>query len=365
MNEVIQKIITQSPHLSWMKDGTIFLTVHGSRAYNTNVETSDYDYKGIAIPTKQYLYGFNSVFEQAELKDPDSVIYDIRKFFNLASAANPNIMEVLFTDEEHHLIKTPLGQKIIDNRDKFLSKRVKYSFAGYATSQFKKMKLHRRHILNPPIAPPTRKEMGLPEHTLIPKEQLDAANAAVQKELDRFNFDFMENLDEASKIMVKGAMSEMLGELKITADAQWQAHARKIGLNDNLIDVMRKERDYSSKKREWDNFLTWKATRNAKRYADEEKFGYDGKFAYHLIRLLKMAEEMLETGKVIVKRPDRDLLLHIRNGGWTFDQIEEFALEKEKKLDELYKTSTILPYKPDIKFIDNLCVSIVEEFHLK
>lgn len=363
--ELLEEIVKASPHLSWMKDNTVFITRHGSHAYGTNVATSDEDFKGVTIPTKPYYLGSQNRFEQAELKDPDAVVYEIRKFFNLASACNPNVIEVLHTDPSDHILVSPVGQVILDNKDKFLSKRIRFTFSGYAVSQLKRIKLHRRWLLNPAKEPPTRKEMGLPEQTLIPQDQLAAAQSQIQKELDRFQFDFMENIGESSKIMIRGIMEEMLAELKITTDDHWLAAARKIGFDDNFIFLMQKEREYAGKKREWDQYQNWKATRNEKRAADEAKYGYDCKHAYHLVRLIRMCKEILTTGKVIVKRPDRDELLHIRNGGWTYDQLIEFAEKEEKEIDELYKVSEALPHKPDIQYLDDLCVKLVEEVVFK
>lgn len=366
MNEILSKIIKQSSHLSWIENNTIFFTLHGSRAYGTHVDDqSDYDYKGICIPEKKYFLGSQHRFEQAELKDPDTTIYEIRKFFNLAAASNPNVIEVLFTDPSDHLLVSPAGQVILDNKEKFLSKRIRFTFAGYAHGQLKRIKLHRRWLLSPAKEPPTRKELGLPEQTLIPQDQLMAAQAEIQKEIDRFQFDFMEDLGESNKIMIRGVMEEMLAELKITADDHWMAAARKIGFDDNFIFLMQKEREYVGKKREWDQYQNWKVTRNPKRAADEAKYSYDAKHAYHLVRLIKMCKEIITTGKVIVKRPDRDELLHIRNGGWKYDQLIEFAEKEEKEIDELYKTSNVLPSKPDIQYLDDLCVKLVEEVIFK
>jgi predicted nucleotidyltransferase len=272
---VFQKIAQQSPHLSWIPDNTIYLVRHGSWAYGTNVASSDEDFKGVAIPTKPYFLGSQFRFEQAELKDPDTVIYEIRKFFNLAAQCNPNIIEVLFVDPSDIIHLDDIGEEILANRDKFLSKRVKHSMSGYAMSQLKRIKLHRRWLLNPVSEPPTRASLGLPEHTLIPQDQLLATQAAIQKEIDRFQFDFMEELSEPMKIAVSNAMSEMLAELKITDERHWNAAARKIGLDDNFIALMQREREYTGKKREWEQYQNWKATRNPKRAADEAKYGYD------------------------------------------------------------------------------------------
>jgi len=363
-HEVIELIKKRSPHLDWIAKGTLLLVRHGSHAYGTNTETSDEDFKGIAIPPKKYFLGYTHRFEQAELKapDPDAVVYDIRKFFTLAADCNPNIIEVLHTDPSDHFVVTSLGQKILDHKDAFLSKKIKHTFMGYSISQLKRIKTHKKWIMNPPAVPPTRSDLGLPEQTLIPQDQLTAAFAEVQKELDRMQFDFMDNLEESTKIEIRNNMASMLAEMKITSDEQFGAAARKIGLSDNFIEIMQKERQYTGAKREWDQYQNWKKTRNAKRHELEAKFGYDTKHAYHLVRLIRMCREILTTGKVIVKRPDREELLAIRNGAWTYEQLIEFADKEDQALNELYASSTVLPKLPDRDKLDALCIEIIEAF---
>jgi uncharacterized protein len=362
-HQVLDLIEKRSPHLAWMQDNTVLLVRHGSHAYGTNTPASDEDFKGIAIPPKKYFLGTMFRFEQAELKapDPDAVIYDIRKFFNLAADCNPNIIEVLHTDPADHFLVTPIGRTILEHKNDFLSKKIKFTFMGYSVAQLKRIKTHKRWIMNPPSTPPTRAEMGLPEQTLIPADQLMAANAEVQKELDRFQFDFMEGLEESQKISIRGTVTEMLAELKITADQHWMAAARKIGLDDNFIHLMQLEREYAGAKREWDQYQNWKKTRNPARSALEEKYGYDTKHAYHLVRLIRMCREILTTGKVLVKRPDREELLTIRNGAWSYEQLIEFADREEQELNVLYNTTTVLPKAPDKEKLDDLCIRLVEQ----
>lgn len=362
-HQVLDIIVKNSPHMSWIEKNTCLLVRHGSHAYGTNTVTSDEDFKGIAIPTKPYFLGTMHRFEQAELKapNPDAVIYDIRKFFNLAADCNPNIIEVLHTDASDHLLVTPIGRTILEHKDAFLSKKIKFTFMGYSIAQLKRIKTHKKWIMNPPKTPPTRADLGLPEQTLIPQDQLMAANAEIQKELDRFQFDFMEGLEESQKIEIRAVMGEMLAELKITADIHWAAAARKIGLSDNFIDIMQRERQYTSAKREFEQYQNWKKTRNPVRAALEEKYGYDTKHAYHLVRLIRMCREILTTGKVIVKRPDREELLAIRNGSWTYEQLIEFAEREDIALNELYQVSTALPKTPDKEKLDQLCIRLVEQ----
>lgn len=360
---VIEIIKKSSPHLSWIEKNTVLLVRHGSHAYGTNTPASDEDFKGVTIPPKEYFFGSNLVFDQAELKapNPDAVIYSMKKFFNLAADCNPNIIEVLHTDPADHLIVDPIGEIILEHKDAFLSKRIKHTFLGYSVSQLKRIKTHKKWIMNPPSVPPTRASLGLPEQTLIPQDQLLAAQAEIQKELDRFQFDFMEGLEESKKIEIRGVMSEMLAELKITSNDHWMAAARKIGLSDNFIELLQKERQYTNAKREWDQYQNWRKTRNPSRSALEEKYGYDTKHAYHLVRLIRMCREVLTTGKVIVKRPDREELLSIRNGAWTYDQLIEFADREELELNGLYNTCNVLPKSPDKKKLDALCIKLVEK----
>jgi hypothetical protein len=359
---VLDIIAKQSPHLSWIRDNTVLLVRHGSRAYGTSLPTSDTDFKGVGIPPLKYFLGTLHRFEQAILKapNPDTTVYDIRKFFNLASDCNASIIEVLFVDPSDQLIVSDIGQEIIDIRDKFLSKRIRFSFAGYAFGQLKKIELHRGYCLNPPKGYKSRKEMGLPEQTLIPQDQMQAAEADIKKELDKLNFDFLEEVSEPVKIGIRNVMTEMLATLKISTEDQWLSSARKIGLSDNFIEIMQKERSYKNQKAQWDKYQDWKKNRNPERAAMEEKFGYDGKHGLHLIRLLRMCVEVLSTGKVIVRRPDSEELLGIRRGDWPYDRLIEEADRLDKLAGELYVSSNVLPKTPDFEYLDGVCIELVE-----
>jgi len=82
-----------------------------------------------------------------------------------------------------------------------------------------------------------------------------------------------------------------------------------------------------------------------KRAALVEAHGYDLKFAYHVVRLLLEAEQILTAGDIDLER-DREQLKGIRRGDWTLEQLEQWAQNKEHALEALYSTSH-LPYGPD------------------
>jgi len=238
---------------SWLKSRVIYLTRAGSHAYGTNTATSDEDFRGVAIaPVASYL-GIGKPFEQYEQKgNPDIVIYDFRKFVKLASQANPNILEILFTDyadEPGGLSWTAnkLGTELLKMGPLFVTKRARATFSGYATAQLKKIKHNTDHR--------------------IPGS------------------------DRANRI---------------------------------------------------------------------EEYGYCTKNAMHLVRLLRMCREILETGIVRVKRPDAEELLAIRNGKWTLKELCEYAENENRELDEVCRKSP-LPDEPDMVEIDRRCVEIMQE----
>lgn len=348
-------------NLDWIEKSTIFLTKHGSQAYGTSTPTSDTDYKGLCIPPSKYFKGYLNHFEQAEWRhDPDMVVYDIRKFFKLAADCNPSIIEVLFTDESDHIICNDLGKVLLANKNSFISKKAKHTFSGYAISQLKRIEGHYRWLKNPPKEKPTRESLGLPPKTVIPKDQLGAAQSLIKKKLeswvmptDLFGF------DDAANIQFIDQLEAILTEISGSTDLSWQA-GRSLGFTDDFLHLLDQERLYKNKSDEWVSYQKWLSDRNPARAEIEAKYGYDTKHGMHLVRLLRMGREILEGKGVIVKRPDAQELLEIRNGAWEYEKLVEYAKNEQKVMDELYKTSKAIPMEPDRNLLDDLCQILVE-----
>jgi hypothetical protein len=92
------------------------------------------------------------------------------------------------------------------------------------------------------------------------------------------------------------------------------------------------------------------------------------KHGAHLVRLLRMGREILETGEVHVWRGgpdgpnDREDLLAIRNGAWSYDWLVDWAEAEDKALQDLYRQRKyVVPGQPDRKGIDKLVVGLVEK----
>jgi uncharacterized protein len=341
-------------------DRTLLLVRHGSHAYGLNTETSDLDIKGVAVGTPAVYHGFDTKFEQWESSEPyDCVVYEVRKFFRLAAACNPNIIEVLWVDDEDILRETALGARIREHRGAFLSRRARHTFAGYARSQLKRIKGHRRWLLDPPKAKPTRADFGLPERTVIPRDQLLAAHSRIQRQLDAWELE-LTDYEPHQRVELRNHWDGILEAMSLGADAQFAAAGRQVGYDDNFLNLLDRERRYRSSLENFNQYEGWRRNRNPARSALEASHGFDTKHASHLVRLLRMCREILETGQVRVKRPDRQELLAIRRGEWKYDELIEWADAQDAELSELVKTSP-LPVAPDKGALDALCQAIVRE----
>lgn len=82
------------------------------------------------------------------------------------------------------------------------------------------------------------------------------------------------------------------------------------------------------------------------------------KHAMHLVRLLRMGAEALETGILNVKRPDAAELLAIRNGSWTYEELVQYAEDMDKHVREVLYKNTQLPKHPNIKLAAKVIMEV-------
>lgn len=120
-------------------DNIILLALGGSRAYGTNLPTSDIDVRGIAINPSKQIFGLEGDFEQVVETNTDTTIYSLNKMVRLLTNCNPNTVEILGCRPEDYLYVTPYGQMILDNAKNFLSIKAIDTFGGYARAQYNRL----------------------------------------------------------------------------------------------------------------------------------------------------------------------------------------------------------------------------------
>ena len=89
-----------------------------------------------------------------------------------------------------------------------------------------------------------------------------------------------------------------------------------------------------------------------------DKYGYDLKFAYHVVRLLSQVEQIMIEHDLDLER-NREQLKSIRRGEWTMEKIEEWAEQKERALEDVY-TKSDLRHSPDEAAIKELLLNCLE-----
>ena len=83
------------------------------------------------------------------------------------------------------------------------------------------------------------------------------------------------------------------------------------------------------------------------------------KHAMHLVRLLRMGKEIVQTGKVWVKRPDADDLLEIRYGDRSLESIFAESEKLLKQVDECVQYSP-LPREPKADVAEMLLIDLIK-----
>lgn len=295
----------------------ILLGLGGSHAYGTNNENSDLDIRGIATHNSEGILTRKG-FEQVVNESTDTTIYSLEKMVNLLSNCNPNTIEILGLEPWQYLHTTYIGEKLLRNKDMFLSKRAAHSFSGYATTQLRKL---------------SNKEQEQREKYILASIE----NARYSYPDKYFNYP-----EDSIKLYIDKAIQE--------------DYDTEIFMDINLKHYPL--RDYKSMWSEMQNIVKdySKIGKRNSRAIEHDKLG---KHMMHLIRLYLMCFDILEDGKIITyRKKDHDFLMDIRNGKYLDDnkqptkEFYDIVDEMENKLNYL-KDHSPLPDNPDYKRINN------------
>jgi uncharacterized protein len=335
--------------------------ITGSHAYGMSTPTSDIDIRGLFIAEKiNILTPFYQVNQCQDFPGEDKVIYEISKFMNLLVQMNPNILELLWVDEDNITFTTPYYEKLRANRYQLLSSKAKHTFTGYAHAQLKRISGHNKWINNPqPESPPKQIDYLIEIATSNKKYALkeNETDYSLFKAYGGNLFLFHKQDVINAGITSPEECTTSRGELIIIDSHQYPP-------NKPAAMLYYDHHAYRSEKDKHSNYWSWVNNRNKNRSALEIAHGYDTKHAAHLVRLLKMGLEILTTEKVLVKRPDAEELLAIRAGSMSYDELIKYTDNLESKIEKAYKKTT-LPKAVDLKFSAQLLMETYEEFWLR
>ena len=312
------------PHL---KDRIMFLTLGGSHAYGTNVETSDIDVRGCAMNNASEIVGLSN-FEQFVETNTDTTIYAFNKLISLLINCNPNTIEMLGCKPEHYIYMTEAGREFIDNRKMFLSKRALYSFGGYANQQLNRLEnaLARDHLSQ------AKKE----DHI---RRSMENSVASFESRYNNFE----------------------AGSIKLYTDAS----PREDWDQEVFADIHLEHfpaRQFNSMMNDLHNVIGTYEKLNHRNHKKDD--AHLNKHAMHLVRLYLMCIDILEKEEIVTYREtDHDLLMNIRNGAYQNEdstykpEFFELIAELKKKV-EYAKENTSLPAHPNMNQVEEFVMSV-------
>lgn len=334
-------------------------SVSGSQAYGTATIHSDTDIKGVYLLNEQLYYSLDQEW-QVNADNNNIVFYELKKFIELLAKNNPNMLELLAVPEDCIIYKHPLFDLIQPGL--FISKLCKESFAGYAMSQIKKARGLNKKILNP--MEDRRKSIlefchvihgqgSIPLANFLNQNQLKQENCglvAIPHMRDTYGLYYSNEGIYSGIIKDENSMDVSLSSVKAQAVPVAFLSFNKDG--------------FSKYCKDYKQYHEWRELRNEERFTNTMEHGknYDAKNMMHTFRLLEMAEEIGKTGKIIVRRPDRDKLLQIKSGHFTYEELLQMAEDKLESINEIYAHSD-LPEQPDMTKINNLLVDLRMKFY--
>ena len=115
-------------------------------------------------------------------------------------------------------------------------------------------------------------------------------------------------------------------------------------------------------KQQHERLLGLRGQRNVTRPELVDKFGYDTKYAGHIIRLGTQGIEILATGRMTLpmKPEDRTLVLDVRTGKYTLAEVSKLIIMAEEGIEKAYAEST-LPLWPNKKYVESWMINTYME----
>ena len=329
----------------------IFEAISGSNAYGTNTPESDTDIRGVFVqPLQDVLqYGF---IEQVSDEKNDITFYELGRFTDLLIGNNPNILELIAMPEDCIIYKEPHFDMF--EVEKFLTKKVRWTFAGYAEEQIKKARGY-------------NKKINWEENQMVRKDVLDFCYVLVGNGSQSIKQYLAEGKTDFSS-GPQGLKQEMFGLSAIDhghdlyamyylgKDAQAGIISSKENVNDVQLWSIPKDKEpithlyfnkdgYSTHCRRFKEYQEWLTHRNENRFKMNKDHGknYDSKNMMHTYRLLSMAHEMAQ-GELRVRRTPEEIikLMKIRRGEYEYEDLLKEAESMAASLDQVFKESKIL-----------------------
>ena len=321
-----------------IKPYLLFECISGSRSHNLATETSDTDIKGVFYLPKDLFYGLDYV-PQVSNESNDIVYYELGRFVELLCASNPNILELLNSPDQVVIYKHPLISEL--KPEWFLSKACVQTFVRYAQGQIKKAQGLNKKIVNP-----VDKQLKtildfcyiIEQGKTVPVNEWLAIHDWQQEHIGLVDLThaqdlyavYYDKLGHYQGIIKKGKATDVLLS-SIPKSAKLEAY---LSFN---------KEGYSAYCKQYHEYWQWVELRNEARYQQNVEHGrsYDSKNMMHTFRLLYIALGIAQEGNVKVWCDNRDELLEIKSGVFSYKELLSRSEELIEKIYKAFETSKL------------------------
>ena len=310
----------------------IFSTIYGSRLYGAALESSDTDYKGVYLPSSEDIlmgnmtatYTDNSTKSGVKNSkdDVDYQLFSLKKFMHDLSGGQSYAYEMLFAPEQYWTGDlSKIWMQLLNNKNKLVSCNVK-AMVGYARAQAYKY--------------------GTKGDRLATVRDVVDCFKCLREETARRS--------KVSDVMMPG------GPLHYYINQKYP----------NFISVHKKDNDLSqvdyldvngvmvpvnsSVNHAFNIYNSILEEYGARATRAMENNGHDLKAIYHAVRIALQTEELLLKGVMTFPRPERNLLIDIRNGKFEHKELYKLIEDSFEKVQQA-ELKTSLRKSPDEAWI--------------
>ncbi|HCN42625.1 MULTISPECIES: DNA polymerase beta superfamily protein [Proteus] len=342
-----------------IKPYLLFESIAGSRSHNLATETSDTDIKGVFYLPKDLFYGLEYT-PQVSNETNDIVYYELGRFVELLCVSNPNILELLNSPEHMVIYRHPLMSLI--KPEWFLSKTCVQTFVHYAQGQIKKAQGLNKKIVNPV----DKKLKNILDFCYVIE---DGKTIQVNSWLDNRHWK-QEYIGLAKLAHAQDLYAMYYDEISL-----FQGIMKKETANDVLLSSIPKKakvqgylsfnkEGYSAYRKQYHDYWLWVERRNNARYQQNIDHGrsYDSKNMMHTFRLLYVALGIAQENKVKVWCDNRDDLLAIKAGKFSYDELLERSERLIKDIKKAFQLSA-LPDEINHSIVKNTLINIRKELY--
>jgi len=358
---------------------TIFAVIQGSHAIGTASDDSDIDIRSIFIPPLDWysnlgswrpeiMGDFLNFFEPSSEEvitiegmvgrkmrrgeHIDTIMIDFKHFINMVCDGSGVATDMLYVDPKFHIVTTKFSDLMLSDSVLSLTPWVKFRYyanALYWARQLRDyIKIYFERTLLP--SPPTRKDFGLPQEYSLPYDKMCAVTTTL---IDRFEIWISDSCLMPGHIKNENILATVLDAwfsltkygFRMTTDLTPQHN------QEPLSTPMEKFQDF-----EWG--LLFRAALFDLDYNFVERFIREWHYKtaldiscwaekcfaklpllkryLHIIRRLRVSKEILTGEKLHFCRNDAQVLLDIKNGKWSFDEIFEEINRLNMEINTLY-----------------------------